>query len=869
MKKTISLLLASIYLSGCNSGSIPQSNSSIKFNNPTTPLQKALNKSLLDNNTGISINLYNSIYLLPDNSYGYSIEDMHGTTITSGQFVCKDVSNCIISTSLSANQTYSLSILDKDNKFIGAVSFTPVDGNSYIELNIDDISTGSYLSQIMTSKLQNPFAVANVENNLLRKIMNYKPNLSPNEIVYAYFIYLTKTKRLSVSEAIKYITTEYQNCEAGVCKLDEDFTRDSGVINKVLDTISETITNYAQNKNDAQLYAAYQWFKQSPIPSIISNGVNIVNQFFPGASEAKLKDKSGAIFQAIDAIIPPALSGSKEAYDTAQLFDKNIGTYYTKSPDYLQMINKVTGTILSYQVLNDFSKAYNLITQDYNIANGHLIILNDINKRYEYVPIDEYLRYYKKRGTSYNSNLFSWIVRNRDSDVGIWDKTTVRDRARAIELITAKNNIDAVALSYRQIFFEDGNIAPTGNTDTISPRKLYNQALLMDLQRSINTLQYSMYLDNLALIVRDGIGKEEPESAANLNNMEIVAQANGGIDLTKGDYNIHQMQLKNYYLGKLNSLQQAYKQQILPEKQYVPENVLQTVELNGKCNINYSDGINVLKAKCPYYYEENSGIKVKYIDTNLDRSKLKCLTTKADGSGGLMAIVDVRNMAGHLQCLTNNFINLDLITNIGIPSKGYEQSKGNSFFTGAPNYNIRYSKAIGAREYFADYILQNKAFFYVDNFNLYYQKGNINYIYLPLPYLLNSTNQSEYSIESGTSIPSRPDISFPPATKEDFLTIKDKYGNTVFSYFKGNASAERKWISQVQWGNSTYMNFDVGIISLYSNQVVTKNGKGFYITATNGDKALKTQLDYETIYTEYPEKTGDVMTVFMPIIEIK
>lgn len=45
--------------------------------------------------------------------------------------------------------------------------------------------------------------------------------------------------------------------------------------------------------------------------------------------------------------------------------------------------------------------------------------------------------------------------------------------------------------------------------------------------------------------------------------------------------------------------------------------------------------------------------------------------------------------------------------------------------------------------------------------------------------------------------------------------------------------------------------------------------KNNHITPTNGDKALKTQLDYESIYTEYPEKTGDVMTVFMPIIEIK
>ncbi|AUR51982.1 hypothetical protein [Aquella oligotrophica] len=868
MKKTVSLLLASIYLAGCNSGTTPQEHTNSGFTNPTTPLQKALNKSLFGNETNISLNLYNSIYLTPTNSYNYTLEDLNGTIVNSGQFTCKDTANCLISIPVTSNQTYSLSILDKENSFIGAVSFTTVPGNTYMELNIDDISTGNYLSQIMMNKLQNPFTIANVEANLFRAVINYKPNLTVNEIVYAYFIYLTKTKGLTTLAAINQIATEYQNCEAGECKLENDFIKDDSSINKVLKTISETITNYAQNKNDAQLYAAYQWFKQSPIPTVVTNGINIANQFFPGASDAKLQTRSGAIFQALDSIITPSLSGSKEAYDKAQLFDKNLGTFYTKSPDYLQMINEVTGNILSYQVLNDFNKAYSRIYQDYNLANGHLVILNDETKRYEYLPISDYINHYKKRGINYDSDLFSWIIKNRDSDIGIWDRSSVIERADSIDRITAKNNIDTVALSYKKIFFKDGNPSPVDGVDTISPRKLYNQALLMDLQKSINTLQYSMYLDNLALLVRDGIVREDPIAAANFNRMEIIAQIKGSIDLTKGDYAIHQMQLKNYYMNLLNNIQQAYKQQILPEKQYVPENVLQTLELDGNCNINYSDGLNVLKAKCPLYYGENNLSKVKYIDTTLDRSKLKCLTTNADGSGGLMAIADVRNMSGRLQCLTNNYVNFDLVTNIGIPAKGYEQSKGNSLFTGKPNYIIRYSKAEGARDFLTDYFLKNKVFFYLNDFDLYYQKGRINYMYIPLPYLVNRNGQDSYHIESGNSMINRPDISVPPSTKDDMLTVKDKYNNTVFSYFKKNSPAEMKWISQVTWGGSTYMHFNTGIFSLYSNQIATKYNNGFYLTTTNGDSTIKVKIDYETIYTEYPEKTGDVYTIFMPMMEL-
>lgn len=66
MKRIISLTLAMIYLTACNDGT----NNQIRdFNNSTTPLQAALNKSLKENTTNLVPTVYSSTAISSKNSF--------------------------------------------------------------------------------------------------------------------------------------------------------------------------------------------------------------------------------------------------------------------------------------------------------------------------------------------------------------------------------------------------------------------------------------------------------------------------------------------------------------------------------------------------------------------------------------------------------------------------------------------------------------------------------------------------------------------------------------------------------------------------------------------------------------------------------
>ena len=97
------------------------------------------------------------------------------------------------------------------------------------------------------NQLTDPFNITRVEEQLFKPVMTFKRDLKLNEVIYAYYIYLTKEKGFSSTDALKYISTQYKACEAGSCQLDDGFTKNDAELNKIMEEIQATITQYAKD----------------------------------------------------------------------------------------------------------------------------------------------------------------------------------------------------------------------------------------------------------------------------------------------------------------------------------------------------------------------------------------------------------------------------------------------------------------------------------------------------------------------------------------------------------------------------------------------------------------------------------------------
>lgn len=648
IKKIAILVLSSVILASCNSGESKTPNT---LNNQVFTQQYKL--ALQQDQQIINLNLYNSIFISPDKEYTYKVTDLTGQSIANGSFVCKNIGECLI-TGITAKKDsiYLISVLDKaSGSFIGGTYFNIKNALTYMELSIDDISTANYISLLMQQKLQNQFEIYNLENRLFAKPMSYKKDTSLSQMIYAYYNFLIKTKNLSHDDALNNIADQYKNCEQNnICNLDNDFIKNEQVIIDAVNNANSAIEKYAQDKKDSSLYESYKWFKENikdnfdKYKDAVSGGVDI---FFPGTG-GKNAGTAGKIFDVIGAIFNlNGLDDSKAAYDRVQLFNNNLSKYYTAAtPNYLEIMTELGSQLLALQVRKDFLEkgtyALNIQQIVNNILSGKGIIkfINDSDK-----------------------NSFGWIAE-------AWSMNNVSNRKTNVDYITNPGNINALAVAYKNIL----KTTPENNVNNIKNRQLYNQLLMSNMQDAVSSLQASMYLDTLAIMMKD----KKPDFKDGLNPTQIAVAT---ISLT-GNYNTDIASLNSYYRVKLNDLKIAYQNAVLPEKEFVAEQVLQTVEIEGKCLITDTDGINYLSARCPYYYKEDNILKTKYITSRLDKPISKCLTVNDSADGDITKIADVRNIMGTLQCFIQNSKGVQILA----VQPFADVNSGNSWYWNNSNY---------------------------------------------------------------------------------------------------------------------------------------------------------------------------------------
>lgn len=694
IKTIIIVVLSAAIITSCNSGETKTQN---LLNYQTFAQQY---KSSLSLKTDlININLYNSIFISPDKEYNFEIKDLQGTLVSNGVLSCKNLGACILSNiNVKTDSMYLLSIYDKsNNSFVGGTTFNVKNGITYFELSVDDISTANYISVYMQQKLENQFEVVNIENRLFSKAISYTKNTSLSQIMYAYYNFLRTNQNQSHDAALSTIAGQYIACEQNnICELNSDFTKNEQSIIDAINKANASIEKYAQDKKDADLYESYKWFKENikdnfdKYKDAISGGVDI---FFPGTG-GTASGAAGKIFDGIETIFKMSgLDDSKAAFDRIQLFNSNLSKYYTAStPNYLEIANQLSAQLLGLTIRKDF------LTYGAYAIN----IQTAVNNSLLHKGIIEFIN-----GTSQSDALlnFEWIKQ-------VWNINDVSTRKTNIEYITNGQNISALAEAYKTIL----KTTRENNINNIKNRQYYNQLLMSNMQDAITALQASMYLDTLAIMMKD----KKLDFKGALSSTQIFVST---IVLT-GDYNTDIANLNSYYSTKLNNLKIAYQSVILPEKEFVASNVLQSVETEGKCLITGTDGLNNLTATCPYYYKNGNVLKTKYITSTLDKPALNCLTVNEDASGDITQIADVRNILGSLQCLiksskSNPYLAVEPFADVNSGNAWY-WNNSSYFYPNMQGHRVAFLNSPDSSKTFKFSYLSNskKSYQVVEQFNL-------------------------------------------------------------------------------------------------------------------------------------------------------
>lgn len=647
MRKKIivsTLLLAT--LAGCNAGSSLGSNTAAN----SSVHQKFIsqfNDIIKSSYQNLTINLSQSIYISPDETYIYKVYDLQGKEISSGEFKCQGVDKCNINDIyLNYTDSYLLSIFGKDsNNFIGGKVIIPQEGISYMYASIDDYSTSEYISQIIQDQLKDVFAMPFISTSLFKSALDYKPGTTMNTLVYAYYIFQTKANKLSHDDAIKKIVETYKFCEQGkTCSLDEGFIKNPQVVQNALDAASKVIDDYVKDKKDSAAYENYKWIKENFTDKFdeykdpIKAGSDF---FFPGAG-GKVVDGAGSAFEIFGKGMDFATKSSKEAYDRVQLLDANLAKVYVSAqPNYNEIMKEIGSAALNEQTIIPFKKAaLEPVFSAADINNSHLS-----GKSMEEYLVDN---------ASSADNL-DWIV-SKYKNSGYFDSENTSDLSFALDKLVDDITIKDLGVAYKYVIDYKPNAGSSENVkNIIALRKTYNQAIINLLQRAVTALQYSMYLDTMSATIKYSpvvkkLAEQYPSISYVRNNATFIEKS-----ISSTDYDDALKQIKSKYSARLTKLRQRFQSIIIAEKELVPEQVMQTLQVEGKCNINYYDGGNVYGAQCPVYYIENNLLKTKYIQSSLNRPNTKCATY--DGSDNPNKIADVRNIYGKIGCLTTALSN--------------------------------------------------------------------------------------------------------------------------------------------------------------------------------------------------------------------
>lgn len=625
-KSVLSATLLIVTIVGCGSG------------DKNTSQNSSSNNQSFDQGTStietMNFNLYNSIFLSPNKTYTYhfidnngnSIYDSKGNDIGTGTLVCNTTNDCLIkSIPMNTNYSYTLSIYNSSNNtFVGGAQVKASVGNSYTNLSIDDMSTSAYIQSLVTNQLANQFDFGTVELQIFEQVMNYFPDKSVPSLLYTYYTYLINNGKSS-DQAIQSIISTFKQCETGQsCALDSNFTTNSAVVQTAIDSMNTAIQNYINDKNDTLVHQNYDDLKNA-LSSVVSLGNTLstikdpINAIFNGAGN-KIVQGTSVLNSLINTFFGSSSTDSKAAFDRMQAFNQNINTLVlAATPNYQAIQTQLTSTMNASTI----ASTYNTYISD--ISLDFLTVVND------FASSESVIQYISENSEKIAN--FNGLIN------GTFNSLTVEKRRDAITYFTTVENAVALATAYQQIF----QVAPQSNVNNIATRRAYNQTLALLMQNILTALQQSMYLDQLAITIRDTTIKS---SLSTLKNFEIVA-AIGLSPFNSPDLNADLQALNSYYLDQANSIQNAFLQLVLPEKGNVPQNVLQSVEVEGGCNITATDGLDTLTASCPVFHIGNVAT---YTSSTLSSSKTNCLTVNNDAGGGIESIGEVRNFHGILVC---------------------------------------------------------------------------------------------------------------------------------------------------------------------------------------------------------------------------
>lgn len=633
------LAIIALALNGCGSGNTSSN----------TKTLGGLDGSSKIATQNMYMNFYNSLFLSQNINYSYQLMDQSGNVIKdgignsiSGTFTCNGPTSCNTESVPMDNQTqYLVSVWNKDsNTFVGGAVIAPQTSYtaSFI-VNIDDTSTSAYLNTLLSNKLTNSFNGAIIQSRLFLPALSYEPGKSLNDILYLYFIYLTKTNNKSYSDAISTLTTVYQQCENQIsCSIDSNFINNPAVVRAAENNLTNTINQYNKDKNDAQLYLTYQNIKNAV--NTINSGVNLVtglpgnpiDKIVDGAS-GKIKSGIGGISQLIDPIFNSmGLQDSLAAYNRMQSYNQLVNSYFVAAiPNYAAVQNQLTSTMMAASLSTDYNNSMNAILTSYYDVLNHFASFESVN-------------YYIASESSSPRNL-DWMVAS-DGTNGHFGSTNAQARTNAISFFTNPNNVAALAAAYAQIYPLDSR---NDGDNLIANAHAYNQNLLLLMQNIIVALEDAMYLDQLTVTVRDTV--DIPKNAY-LQNMALAVPI--GLSGNK-NFAADSSAINNYYYSQLQIIESNFLAHIVPEKKWVSQNALQTLEVDGKCTITGTDGQNNITASCPFYSDGGNGsIKTSYITSTLQRDKSSCTLQKETGDDSIMSVGDIRNINGYLGCVTGD-----------------------------------------------------------------------------------------------------------------------------------------------------------------------------------------------------------------------
>ncbi|MDD3265915.1 MAG: hypothetical protein PHC75_01895 [Burkholderiales bacterium] len=617
-------MIVAISLSSCNSGAkYTQVHDPLNYKEFTVSYDSKITEEF----QSIDLNLYNSIFISPNKQYFYKITDQAGNLVGGnafGGFTCKTLGECLISGVLiKKDHSYLISIYDSNNILIGGDVLYVTNYITYLDIIIDEASTANYISQKIQQNLNTDFSISQIETRLFKDALSYKTNIQMSDMIYTYYNFLKEKSNNSIDPIIT-MANQYKKCaNESICNLEPSFIKNEKAVMDAINSTNSVVEKYAKDKNDAALYASYKWYKENikdkfPVfKDVISMGVNI---FFPGGGE-KLVSAAGEVFSVIDKTFNMSgIDNSKIAYTRLELFNNNLSKYYVAAtPNYYEIISQMSSELLSLQIRRDFSLNSSYVLSTKNIVNNNLRNLDIVS--------------YISNMENENKHDVEWITK-------VWSLENVLSRKANNEYISDRQNIVALSKAYKQIILTDRD----SGVNNILSRKYYNQLLISNMLDGIETLQSAMYLDAISIMLRD---KEDLSSKKMIYPTQIVVAT---INLS-GDYNTDMSRLSNYYRIRFNNLKNAYQSVILPEKEWVSDNVMQNLQVEGKCNIDDTDGLNYITATCPYYYQELEVSKVKYITSRLDKSNSKCFTINKDASGDITKVADIRNIGGILQCM--------------------------------------------------------------------------------------------------------------------------------------------------------------------------------------------------------------------------